>query len=89
MLGALLIIWLFWGAGIVLLARAGRSWVNLLIIPVSLSLLSAAFRFNPVFETTDASVLAAIAILHGVIVLRWLTELPEFFRYLKEREKGE
>ena len=87
MLGALLIIWLFWGAGIILLARAGRSWVNVLIIPLALTLLVVAVRHIPIFKVTDTGVLAAVALLHGVIVLRWLSELPGLLRYLKQRGK--
>ena len=74
LLVALLIPWIFWGVLMGLLFMAGRSWINLLIIPVGLTaviLLAANF-------TSDRSVLWGSLGLHAIILIVFLWSYISF-----------
>lgn len=74
LVSALLIPWVFWGVLMGLLFAAGRSWINMLLIPVGLSvvlLLTADI-------TSDRSVFWASLVLHGVLLIIFLWSYLSF-----------
>ena len=78
---ALIVPWLFWGTLMVLLFLAGRSWFNLLLIPVGTSIvIFVAARLS-----SDAEALWASLILHGLLLVFFAGSFLRF--WIKDRKK--
>lgn len=81
LLGALLVPWVFWGVLMGLLIAAGRSWINMLLIPVGITVLTLVISGL----TSDRAAFWASLILHVFLLLFFLGSYASFV--LRKRKK--
>jgi len=78
---ALVIPWVFWGVLVGLLFTAGRSWVNMLLIPAGITVVILAVASL----STDREAFWASFILHLFLLIFFLGSFVSFV--LRERKK--
>lgn len=79
---ALLIPWIFWGTAMGLLLVAGRSWINLGVIPVGITVVILLVALG----SSIADAFWASLILHAVLLVVFLGSYVSFL--LRERKNG-
>lgn len=78
---ALLVPWVFWGVLMGLLKMAGRSWINLVLIPIGISVV-----FLIVSGFTSASGVLWLSMLLHILLLLFF--FVSFVRFLLAERKG-